>query len=63
MLEGLKGQEGRAPGKGADQVGVIVENVKGGARILAGEESGEDLGRVVGRLLALEDGARRLEKL
>lgn len=63
VLEGFEGQESGTPGKGADEIGVAVENVKGGAGVLAGKEVGEDGGGVVGGLLALEDAAGGLEEL
>ena len=55
VAEGLEGEEGRAPGKGAHEVGVAAEHVKGGTLVLAGEEVGEDLHGVVVGLVAFED--------
>ena len=63
MLEGFKGQEGATPGKGRDEIGVRVENVKGGAGILTTEEVGKNRGGVVAGFLTLEDAAGGFEEL
>ncbi|KAI7515059.1 hypothetical protein KC347_g286 [Hortaea werneckii] len=55
-VERFEGEEGAAPGEGGDNVFVLVEDVEGGAGVLAFEEGAEDVGGFVGGGVdALED--------
>jgi len=63
VLEGFESQEGATPGKGRDEIGVRVENVKGSTGVLTTEEVGKDRGGVVAGFLTLEDAAGGFEEL
>lgn len=63
VLEGLEGQVGCAPGEGGDDVGILLQDVEGGALVAAVQVAAQNAGGVVVGSLAGENGAGRFEQL